>query len=127
MRPRFRTSRLGQHGAGSSALQAVAVCLTIRRGTAFPTINHDRPDPKCGPIRVLTERTELFPSRVLTHSIGLGGFYYSVGAFEAPAAADDQATGFHQVKWSDRQHPRFTPTEEFQKPLVPWQPRRDDD
>src|SRR5262249_25080325 len=70
-------SMLGQHGAGSSALQAVTACLSLERGAVPPTINHDEPDPECGPIRVVT-RLEAAPIRnVLVHSIGIGGFYYS--------------------------------------------------
>ena len=56
--PRVRVhsqkSMLGQHGAGSSALQAVAACLAIRRGAVPPTINHEDPDPACGSLRVVT-------------------------------------------------------------------------
>jgi 3-oxoacyl-[acyl-carrier-protein] synthase II len=76
-------SMLGQHGAGSSALQAAAACLAIDRGTVPPTINHDRLDPACGSIRVVTEPEPLERMNVLVHSIGLGGFYYSCGAFAA--------------------------------------------
>ncbi|MHC4943821.1 MAG: beta-ketoacyl-[acyl-carrier-protein] synthase family protein [Planctomycetota bacterium] len=125
--PRLRVhstkSMLGQHGAGSSALQAAATCLTLRRGTVPPTINHEEPDETCGPIRVVTEAETIWPARVLVHSIGLGGFYYSTGAFEAPDGDQAGLTGLARVKWSERQHPRFKPAEEFQKPLVPWEPR----
>ena len=117
-------SMLGQHGAGSSALQAVTACLTLRRGTIPPTINYDDPDPACGPIRVVTKAEDTWPGRVLMHSIGLGGFYYSAAAFEA-VSADGGQTGMFQVKWSDLQNPRFQPAEEFQKPLKPWSPRSD--
>ena len=117
-------SMLGQHGAGSSALQAVAACLTLRRGTIPPTINHDDPDPACGPIRVVTKAEDAWPGRVLVHSIGLGGFYYSAAAFEG-VSADAGQTGMFQVKWSDLQNPKFQPAEEFQKPLKPWAARRD--
>ncbi len=87
--PRTRThsikSMLGQHGAGSSALQAAAACLSIHHGIAPPTLNCETPDPSCGPIRVVTEAEASAPRRVLAHSIGFGGFYYSAAAFEAPA------------------------------------------
>ncbi len=118
-------SMLGQHGAGSSALQAVTACLSIRRGTAPPTINHEDPDPACGPIRVLVEATEIEPRPVLVHCIGLGGFYYSAAVLLPPDGNGRQQTGFHQVQWSKEGHPRFQPAEEFQKPLAPWPPRRD--
>ncbi|MGH9441502.1 MAG: beta-ketoacyl-[acyl-carrier-protein] synthase family protein [Thermoanaerobaculia bacterium] len=118
-------SMLGQHGAGSSALQAVAACLSIRRSTAPPTINRDDPDPACGPLRTSPRAERVDVSRVLTHSIGLGGFYYSVAAFEKPGD-EDRKTGFLKVAWSaDGGESRFHPSGEFQKPLVPWKPRED--
>lgn len=78
-------SMLGQHGAGSSALQAVAACLSIHHRVAPPTLNYETPDPACGPIRVVTEPERSAPRRVLVHSIGFGGFYYSAAALERPA------------------------------------------
>lgn len=117
-------SMLGQHGAGSSALQALAACLTLRRGTIPPTINHEDPDPACGPIRVVTEAETVFPQRVLVHAIGLGGFYYSAAAFEAVQDDASNVTGLLQVRWSQGANPRFLPVEEFQKPLLPWEPRQ---
>jgi 3-oxoacyl-[acyl-carrier-protein] synthase II len=118
-------SMLGQHGAGSSALQAVTACLSINRGTAPPTINHEEPDPDCGPIRVNGEAIEIPPRPVLIHCIGLGGFYYSAAVLLPPDGSDRQKTGFRQVQWSKGGHPRFQPSEEFQKPLTPWSPRQD--
>jgi 3-oxoacyl-(acyl-carrier-protein) synthase len=113
-------SMLGQHGAGSSALQAVSACLAIRRGVAPPTINHEDPDPECGPLRVVTSAEASEPQRVLVHSIGLGGFYYSAAAFEGDAGHG--LTGRHRVRWSGEHHPRFAPAEEFTRPLTPWEP-----
>lgn len=119
-------SMLGQHGAGSSALQAVTACLAIRRHGIPPTINHDDPDPACGQLPVVTEALAHSPQRVLVHAIGLGGFYYSAAAFEAPHvgsdAVQDALSGMQLVNWSARSHPRYKPTEMFQKPLVPWRP-----
>ncbi|MCA9727518.1 MAG: beta-ketoacyl-[acyl-carrier-protein] synthase family protein [Candidatus Eisenbacteria bacterium] len=120
-------SMLGQHGAGSSMLQVVTSCLTLRRGTIPPTTNHENPDPACGPIRVLTEPLPSWPTRALVHSIGLGGFYYSAAALEAVEDEAAMQTGMVQVRWSEQHHPRFQPAEEFQRPLVPWNPRRDPD
>lgn len=77
-------SMLGQNGAGSSALQVVAACLAIDRGCVPPTINHTTTDPGCGALRVVTVAEPLGSPRLLVHSIGFGGFYYSGGAFEAP-------------------------------------------
>lgn len=119
-------SMLGQHGAGSSALQAVTACLAIRRHGIPPTINHDDPDPACGPLPVVTEALAHAPQRVLVHAIGLGGFYYSAAAFETPSArpgaGSEILSGMNRVSWSVRAHPRYKPTEMFQKPLVPWRP-----
>jgi 3-oxoacyl-[acyl-carrier-protein] synthase II len=115
-------SMLGQHGAGSSALQAVAACLALRRGTVPPTINCDDPDPACGPLRIAGEREEVDLRRVLVHSIGLGGFYYSVAAFEK-IEGREKKTGLLTVSWSKDGESRFQPSEEFQRPLSPWKPR----
>ena len=68
---------------GSSALQAISASLSVAEDTVPPTINHDALDPACGPLHVVTERREMPIERVLVHSIGMGGFYYSAAAFEA--------------------------------------------
>lgn len=124
VRIQSQKSMLGQHGAGSSALQAVAACLAIRRGAVPPTINHEDPDPTCGPLRVVTSPEALEVERVLMHAIGLGGFYYSAAAFERPAEGR-RDTGLLQVKWSDEHNPKFAPAEEYIRPLSPWEPRSD--
>lgn len=118
-------SVLGQHGAGSSALQAIAACLSIRRETIPPTVNCEDPDPACGALRIVREPEPRRVERVLVHSIGLGGFYYSVGAFARFEGFDSTASGTFQVAWSKGAHARFTPTAEYQRPLVPWRPRQD--
>lgn len=124
-------SMLGQHGAGSSALQAVTACLTIRRREIPPTINHERLDPEMPPIKVVTTHETVAPERVLVHAIGLGGFYYSVAGFEDPeidgGGMSATQTGQGKVVWSVKGHPRFKPAPRFQKPLAPWRPRRDRD
>jgi 3-oxoacyl-[acyl-carrier-protein] synthase II len=76
-------SMLGQHGAGSSALQAISACLAIAESRIPPTINHEKPDPACGPLNIVTKSMPLDNPRVVTHSIGMGGFYYSAAAFES--------------------------------------------
>jgi 3-oxoacyl-[acyl-carrier-protein] synthase II len=78
---------LGQHGAGSSALQITAACLTIASGQIPPTLNCDRLDPACGPLRIIRQPVASETDRVLVHSIGLGGFYYSAMALEAPTGS----------------------------------------
>jgi 3-oxoacyl-[acyl-carrier-protein] synthase II len=119
-------SMLGQHGAGSSALQVATACLSIRRQVAPPTINHEEPDPTCGPLRVVTKAEECSPQRVLIHAIGLGGFYYSWAAFQAPSPFDDlEASGKAKVVWSEGGHAKFRPTARFERPLKPWRPRSD--
>lgn len=124
VRVQSQKSMLGQHGAGSSALQAIAACLTIRRGVVAPTINHDDPDPACGDLRVVTSAEMFAPERVLTHSIGLGGFYYTAAAFEGKPDMG-RHTGLMSVRWSDGHNPKFPPTEDFMQPLEPWSPRQD--
>jgi 3-oxoacyl-[acyl-carrier-protein] synthase II len=119
-------SMLGQHGAGSSALQAVAACLSIRRGAVPPTINHENLDPACGALRVVTKMEESLPQSVLVHAVGLGGFYYSVAAFGTHEEIGSiRATGKLRVHWSAGAHPKFKPSPEFDKPLLPWRPRQD--
>ena len=118
-------SMLGQHGAGSSMLQVVATCLALRRGTIPPTINHERLDPECGPLRVVTQPELASPRNAVVHSIGLGGFYYSIGAFTGTPVSSPTQTGVARVKWSATGHPIFRPANEFERPLTPWSPRRD--
>ena len=122
-------SMLGQHGAGSSALQAVTACLAIRRCSIPPTINHDRLDPALPPLRVVTQHEHVAPERVLVHAIGLGGFYYSVAGFAEPdevaGGGPAPQTGAGRVVWSAKGHPRFRPAERYRQPLQPWRPRRD--
>ena len=113
-------SMLGQHGAGSSALQAIASCLTLRRGIVPPTINHDDPEPACGPIRVVTSPLASAPQRVLMHAIGFGGFYYSAAAFEAIPAGETSRTGLLQTSWSDEVE-KFRPKPRFEEPVPPWE------
>ena len=118
-------SMLGQHGAGSSALQAIAACLAIRREALPPTINCEDPDPACGPLRISREAESGRVERVLVHSIGLGGFYYSAGAFARLEGFDSAASGTIRVAWSRGAHARFVPAGEYQRPITPWHPRRD--
>ncbi|MBX3374893.1 MAG: beta-ketoacyl-[acyl-carrier-protein] synthase family protein [Phycisphaeraceae bacterium] len=77
-------SMLGQHGAGSSALQAAAACLAIHTRVLPPTINCEDPDPGCGPLRIRAVAEARPLARVLMSAIGFGGFYYASAAFAAP-------------------------------------------
>ncbi len=119
-------SMLGQTGAGSSALQAIAACLSIRRGTVPPTINCEDQDPACGALNIVKQAEHTPVAHVLVHSIGLGGFYYSAAAFERLDLGEPGVSGIIRVAWSKGVLSRFVPAAEYQKPLVPWQPRRDD-
>ena len=98
--------------------------LVKERG--WTTANHEEPDPDCAALQIVTQSTAFAPQRVLAHAIGLGGFYSSVAAFEAPGAGrtdlPEHATGQLYVRWSDAAHPRYRPREEFQRPLTPWVP-----
>lgn len=118
-------SMLGQHGAGTPALQTIAACLTMCRRMIPPTINHVEPDPSCGPIKVVTEPTPCEVSRLLVHVIGLGGFYSSVLGLSAVEEDVAGQTGLLQVRWSSDRHPRFHPASDFDRPLNPWSPRSD--
>ena len=121
-------SMLGQHGAGSSALQCASACLSLRREFAPPTANHETLDPACTGLNVITEATPGPFERVLVHSIGLGGFYYSAAAFRrSDWAPEENLTGLAQVRWSEEHHPRHLPAPEYQEPLAPWRPRGDFD
>ena len=50
-------SYFGSLGAGSAAVEVVASCLAMLDGELFPTLNQDKPDPRC-PIRVSSEPTD---------------------------------------------------------------------
>lgn len=68
---------LGQTGAVTPALQAIAAVLSIENGTIPPTCNVDNLDPKCS-INLVRGESKRHPSKyVLANSIGFGGFYYS--------------------------------------------------
>jgi 3-oxoacyl-(acyl-carrier-protein) synthase len=76
-------SMLGQHGAGSSALQCSAACLSLSEGLVPGTPNCDSLDPECGQMNLVRATHRLAPTSVLVHAIGFGGFYYSAGVFKA--------------------------------------------
>lgn len=114
-------SMLGQHGACSSAFQCISACLSIRREIAPPTANHETLDPDCAGIRVLTRPLLAEFQKVLVHSIGLGGFYYSAAAFErGDWGGEANVTGLGNVEWSAAHHPKHLPAPEFQEPIEPW-------
>jgi 3-oxoacyl-[acyl-carrier-protein] synthase II len=76
-------SMIGLPGGAASALQIVAACLSVRRGKIPPTVYHENCDPELAPLRVVRETESFQPGKILVHSIGLGGFYYSAAAISA--------------------------------------------
>ena len=76
-------SMLGQHGAGSSALQWIASCAALHHRRLPPTVNLDDPDPSCEGLDLVTAPRSVVLRRVLLHAIGFGGFYYSSAALRA--------------------------------------------
>ena len=68
---------LGQTGAVTPALQAIAAVLSIGNEMIPPTCNVDELDTKCS-INLVRGKSINYPSKyVLANSIGFGGFYYS--------------------------------------------------
>jgi 3-oxoacyl-[acyl-carrier-protein] synthase II len=67
---------LGQTGAVTPALQAIAAALSIEHGLLPPTRNHVEADPRVG-LRVLREPLAGPVEHVLCNAIGFGGFYHS--------------------------------------------------
>lgn len=77
---------LGQTGAVTPALQAIAAVLTIERGAIPPTINAD--DVDCE-IDLVREPRTADVGCVLTQAIGFGGFYYAAAVFGRHAPERD--------------------------------------
>jgi 3-oxoacyl-(acyl-carrier-protein) synthase len=72
---------LGQTGAVTPALQAIAAALSIESGLIPPTCNLTSLDDKC-PIKVVSGAPErLAVPNVLANAIGFGGFYYTSMVF----------------------------------------------
>jgi 3-oxoacyl-(acyl-carrier-protein) synthase len=69
-------SLLGQTGAVTPALQAVAAALSLERGMIPPTGNASDLDPRCPIALVKTPRAQQLEN-VLLNAIGFGGFYYA--------------------------------------------------
>lgn len=72
---------LGQTGAVTPALQAIAAVLSIENETLPPTVNTDELDGCCS-IKLITGNPLEFPARIiLCNAIGFGGFYYASTVF----------------------------------------------
>ena len=68
---------LGQTGAVTPALQAIAAVLTVEHGMIPPTPNVDELDPRC-PLAVVRGEPLARPvEHVLANAIGFGGYYFS--------------------------------------------------
>jgi 3-oxoacyl-[acyl-carrier-protein] synthase II len=68
---------LGQTGAVTPALQAIAAALTVEHGLIPPTPNVDELDPRC-PLAIVRGEALARPvEHVLAHAIGFGGYYFS--------------------------------------------------
>jgi 3-oxoacyl-[acyl-carrier-protein] synthase II len=63
----------GQALAASSAMQVVAVCLTLRDQIAAPTINYHVPDPSCDLDYVPNKARKIRVRHALVHTHSLGG------------------------------------------------------
>lgn len=72
---------LGQTGAVTPALQAIAAVLSIEHKMLPPTVNAEEQDARCE-INLVTNSPVNFESKiVLTNAIGFGGFYYASTVF----------------------------------------------
>lgn len=68
---------LGQTGAVTPILQAIAAALSVEHGMLPLTLNCDSPDPRC-PLQLVRDRSRSADLRaVLCNAIGFGGFYHS--------------------------------------------------
>jgi len=63
---------LGQTGAVTPALQALAAALTLKTRHCPPTLNCPDLDPARGSIELVREARVLAIDHVLTHAIGFG-------------------------------------------------------
>jgi 3-oxoacyl-[acyl-carrier-protein] synthase II len=68
---------LGQTGAVTPALQAIAAVLTVEHGLIPPTPNVDEIDPRC-PLAIVRGEPLARPvDNMLANAIGFGGYYFS--------------------------------------------------
>lgn len=68
---------LGQTGAVTPALQAIAAVLSVEHGVVPPTPNVDEIDPRC-PLAIVRGEPLVRPiEHVLAHAIGFGGYYFT--------------------------------------------------
>jgi 3-oxoacyl-[acyl-carrier-protein] synthase II len=72
---------LGQTGAVTPALQAIAAVLSIENKILPPTVNVAEQDARCQINLVKNSAVEFESEIVLTNAIGFGGFYYATTVF----------------------------------------------
>lgn len=72
---------LGQTGAVTPALQAIAAVLSIENRILPPTVNVAEQDARCQINLVKNSAVEFESDIVLTNAIGFGGFYYATTIF----------------------------------------------
>jgi 3-oxoacyl-[acyl-carrier-protein] synthase II len=77
-------SVLGQTGAVTPCLQAIALVISIEKGLVPPTHNVDELDPRCRIDLVRGAPRKLAVRHALANAIGFGGFYYSAMILGAP-------------------------------------------
>lgn len=68
---------LGQTGAVTPVLQAIATAKTLSTGLCPPTLNCPNLDPAIGDFKLVRERTAGHFDHAITHAIGFGGYYYA--------------------------------------------------
>jgi 3-oxoacyl-[acyl-carrier-protein] synthase II len=70
-------SMLGQTGAATPALQAIAAALSVENSLLPPTINVDALDARC-PLDLVRGAPRALPLEfILANATGFGGFYFS--------------------------------------------------
>ena len=75
---------LGQTGAVTPALQAIAAALSIENGVLPPTVNTAEQDSRCEIYLIANTAQEFSVKTILTNAIGFGGFYYASTIFSKP-------------------------------------------
>ena len=68
---------LGQTGAVTPVLQAIAAAKTLTTGLCPPTLNCPDLDPAVGNLNLVREPITRDFENAITHAIGFGGYYYA--------------------------------------------------
>lgn len=75
---------LGQTGAVTPVLQAIAAACSIREGVIPPTLNSENPDPALPALGLSGHARTGIVRHILANTIGFGGFYFASTVFSAP-------------------------------------------